>query len=288
VSGSSIVVKMGRRVRPPASLRAALALAVVLLLASAGPVLADPPDEGTATEVAPPVPVWTVNIYDQGLVRNQNPDPLACTAAATESMLNLIARASLDDLPPPRGGTLPTTSFVWQVDTSFAQVENILAYERQNMTMWRSSPGTDPHGWRNALNYFGWGSMRAGVYVDSAYSSFADAARQTVHSLATTGKPVGILGWFGGHAQYVTGYTVQGEDPRVSDDYTILGVYLTDPLQADGILNVYVTYSTWQSGPLYMRFTPYWHDDSPFADPIDGQVGNWEWRGKWVIIDAIR
>lgn len=288
MSGSSIAVEIGHRVRLAAALRTALALATILVLTSPGPVLADPADEGAATEVAPPAPVWTINLYDRALVRNQNPDPEACTAAATESMLNLIAQASQADMPPPRGGTLPATPFVWRVDTSFAQVENILSYERQNMTMWRSSPGTDPHGWRNALNYFGWGSMSAGVYVDSAYGSFAAAARQTVHSLAATGKPVGILGWFGGHAQYVTGYSVRGEDPRVSENYTILGVFMTDPLQADGILNVFITYSTWQSGPLYMRFTPYWHNDSPFTDPIDGQVGNREWRGKWVIIQAIR
>ena len=287
MSGGSIAVKIGHGVRLPAALRTALALATVLVLTSPGPVLADPSDEGAATEVAPPVPVWTVNLYDRTLVRNQNPDPDACTAAAAESMLNLIAKASQADIPPPRGGTLPTSSFIWQVDTSFEKVESILSFERQNMTMWRSSPGTDAHGWRNALNYFGWGSIWAGVYVDSAYSSFAAAARQTVHSLAMTGKPVGILGWFGGHAQYVTGYTVLGEDPRVSDNYTILGVFMTDPLQADGISNVHITYSTWQSGPLYIRFTPYWHDDSPFTDPIDGQVGNREWRGKWVIIQAI-
>jgi len=288
VSGSSIVAGIGRKVRLPAALRTALALAAVLVLTSPGQALADPSLEGAATEVTPAAPVWSINLYDRALVRYQNPDWQACTGAATASMLNLLALTSTTDVPPPRGGTLPITSLRWQVDTSFDMVENILNYERQNMTMYRSSPGTDPHGWRNALNYYGWGSMYAGVYVDSAYSSFAAAARQTVHSLATTGKPVGILGWFGGHAQYITGYTVQGEDPRVSDNYTILGVFMTDPLEADDILNVYVSYSTWQSGPLYIRFSPYWQDDSPYSDPIDGQVGNWEWWGKWVIIDAIR
>ena len=288
MSGSSSVVEIGRKVRLPVALRAALALAAVLVLTSPGQALADPSQEGAATEVTPPAPVWSINLYDRAVVRYQNPDWEACTAAASASMLNLIALSSTADLPPPRGGTLPTTSFLWQVDTSFDEVESILSYERQNMTMYRSSAGTDPHGWRNALNYFGWGSMSAGVYVDSAYTSFAAAARQTVHSLATTGKPVGILGWFGRHAQYITGYTVQGEDPRVSDSYTILGVFMTDPLEADDILNVYVSYSTWQSGPLYIRFSPYWQNDSPYTDPIDGQVGNWEWHGKWVIIDAIR
>ena len=130
-------------------------------------------------------------------------------------------------------GHLPTPALHWQFDNSYEMQGHILKYERDHMTMSRTYPGSDPHGWRNALNHFGWGSIDAGVYVDSAYSSFDKAARATVSPIARFDKPVGILGWFGAHAQMVTGYTVHGEDPRVSDDWTIIGVYITDPLQAD-------------------------------------------------------
>jgi hypothetical protein len=124
--------------------------------------------------------------------------------------------------------------------------------------------------------------------VDSSYTSFEAAARATIHSLAQTGKPVGILAWSGGHAQYVTGYTVQGEDPRISDKYAILGVFLSDPLEGDWTRNVYLTYGQWGTGPLYVRFTQYYHDDSPYVDPLDGGSGNSEWWGKWVIVNAVR
>ncbi|HEX7491422.1 MAG TPA: hypothetical protein VF337_06940 [Candidatus Limnocylindrales bacterium] len=283
----SVAANVRRRIRSSSVLKASLALATVLSLVSSGAVFAEPPMEGSAPEVSPPAPIWSINIYDGSAVRYQDPDWAACAAAAAQSMLNLVGVTTQADLPP-RGGSLPRTTLHWQVDTSFAVEESILAYERQNMTMYQSSPGTDAHGWRNALNYFGWGSMTAGVYVDTSFPSFDAAARQTVRSLAKTGKPVGILGWFGGHAQYITGYTVQGEDPRISDNYTILGVFMTDPLGSDQIRNVYTSMDTWRNGPLYVRFSPYYHNDSPYRDPIDGGTGNSQWWGKWVIINAVK
>ena len=277
-----------RRLRVPAAIRVAFALAAILTLTASGSVRAEPPMEGAATEVQPPPPIWSDNIYNPAVVRFQNPDWAACAAAAAQSMLNLISLSLEADVPPPRGGSLPSTTFRWMMTNSFEMQEQILAYERDNMTMYWSSFGTDAHGWRNALNYYGWGSMRAGVYVDSPYSSFDAAARQTIHSLAVTGKPVGILGWFGGHAQYVTGYTVQGDDPRVSNNWRIIGVFLTDPLESDHIRNAFVTYETWRDGPTYYRFSPYYNSDSPFTDPIDGASGNAQWWGKWVIVEAVK
>ena len=279
-------LRLRRGVGLSGAFRSAIALAAVLLLSSAAPVAANPLSEGATTEVTPPA-IWTINLFNPGLVRFQNPDWQACTAAATESMLNLIGLSYYADTPPPRGSSLPTPSFRWAIDTSFWTQEAILEYERQNMTMYWSSPGTDPHGWRNALNYYGWGSMYAGVYVDSSFGSFDEAAAAAVHSVALTGKPVGILGWFGGHAQYVTGYEVQGDDPRVGDHYTILGVFLTDPLEADRMNNTFVPYDVWKTGPYYLRFSPYYFEDSPAVDPIDGQIGRREWWGKWVIVDAV-
>jgi hypothetical protein len=284
----SLAAHARRSIRSSSALKASLALATVLSLTSTGAVFAEPPMEGAATEVAPPAPIWSTNIYDGSVVRYQDPDWVACTAAAAQSMLNLVGVAAQADLPPPRGGSLPQTTFRWQVDTSFPVEEHILAYERQNMTMYWSSPGTDAHGWRNALNYYGWGSITAGVYVDSSFTSFDAAAKQTVRSLARTGKPVGILGWFGDHAQYITGYTVQGEDPRISDKFTILGIFMSDPLGSDRIHNVYTPIDTWRNGPLYVRFSPYYNHDSPYRDPVDGGIGNAQWWGKWVIIDAVK
>ncbi len=265
-----------------------LALGLTIGLNLAGPVLAEPPaTEGAAPDYATPLTTWSINLYDDSVVRFQNPDWRACTAAATLSMLNMIALASTDDMPRPHGG-LPRPSFHWQIDVSYGTQTTILDYERANMTMAGNYPGTDPHGWRNALNFFGWGSINAGFYRDSAYSSFDEAARATVVSLARHGRPVGILGWYGSHAQYVTGYTVRGNDPRVSDDWTLIGVFLTDPLEADQLRNKYIAYSDWKYGSPYRRLSPYWQKESWIRDPIDGAIGFREWWGKFVIIDAVK
>jgi hypothetical protein len=287
VSGGELVLRIGHGLRLSCAGRIALAVIMALALTSSGRAAADPLTEGGATEVAPPQHAWTLNLYDESAVRFQNPDSEACTAAATESMLNLAALAANPDMPPPRGGSLPSSSFVWSEDTSYETQESILTYERQNMTMVWTAPGSDPHGWRNALNYFGWGSMKAGVYRDSSYDSFDAAVRATIHSIARSNMPVGILGWAGGHAQYVTGYSVVGDDPRVGDHYTILGVYLTDPLAGDRAVNVFLSYDTWENGPGYLRFWQYWDETSPYLDPIDGNVGDSEWWGKWVIINPV-
>jgi hypothetical protein len=273
----------------PAMPSAAAILAALLLIASSTPVLAQESAlEAGAAESRPVTREWTMNMYQANAVRFQNPDWQACTAASAESMLNLITLNTAEVAPIGPQGHMPTPAMRWQFDNSYDMQHAILLWERDHMTMSRSYPGSDPHGWRNALNHFGWGSVYAGVYVDTAYPSFDAAARATVSAIARFEKPVGILGWFGAHAQMVTGYTVRGEDPRIGDDWTIAGVYITDPLQADNIRNTYVRYEDWRYGPLYFRFSPYWQNESFFPDPLDGTVGYRVWRGKWVIINPVK
>lgn len=262
--------------------RVSAALAVILILASSGQVAAK---KATPVEAAPPQPAWSMNIFDMSAFRYQNPDLNGCISGATVVMLNLIAMAPQADLPPPAGGSLPSTAFQWQPSISWNSQKSIMWFERKHMSMIPSDKGSDPHGWRNGLNYYGWGSMTAGMYRDATFRSFDDAARAVVRDLARTNKPVGILAWEGGHAQYVTGYTVRGDDPRVGDNFTILGVFLTDPLREDMTINAFIPYSTWKSGPFYLRFAPDMQTDSPYGDPIDGHVGNTEWHKRWVILE---
>jgi hypothetical protein len=220
---------------------------------------------------------WALDVYDARADRWQDPDYTACTAASTESVLNTIA---LDG---------PPSSFVWQPTTSYSTQESILAFEREHMTMLTSSAGTDPHGWRNALNYYGWGSMYAGVYRDSAYSSFDAAAKAAVSAIAMYHKPVGILARAGSHAQVVTGYEVVGADPSTGSlDFTIVGVALTDPLRTVGYRDTWIAIADWRSGGSLVRFSQYMEHDSPYQDPIDGQIGDHEWDGLWVIIDPVK
>jgi hypothetical protein len=231
--------------------------------------------------------LWTLDVYDARGVRWQNPDRSACEAAAAQMMLNM-ATYWTDYAPLAPGLPAPLSPQGWKPDVTYARQESILAYERRTGTMLLSWPGADAHGWRNALNYYGWGSIRAGVYRDLALDSFEEAARATVMAVALYRKPVGILAWAGDHAQIVTGYRVTGEDPRTgSASFTILGVYLTDPLLRDGWRDSYIPVATWKSGAKRIRFAPYGMTNSPRVDPIDGHQGNAEWDGKWVVVAPV-
>jgi hypothetical protein len=223
-----------------------------------------------------PDPAWTGDLYDTRADRWQDPDITACTAASTMSMLNTISYSG------------SASGLVWQPTTSYDNQESILAYERAHMTMLVTSLGTDPHGWRNALNYFGWGSIDAGVYRDSSYSSFDAASKAAVSALAKYHKPVGILARSGAHSQFITGYQVTGDDPSTgSSNFTIVGVDITDPLQSHGLRDHWVTLATWRSGDAQLSFSAYLQADSPYQDPIDSHIGYDEWYGKWVIIDPV-
>ena len=231
---------------------------------------------------------YVFNLYDSRSMRYQNPDETACTAAATLIMLNTIYYASSPTWTPQTSSAASDATYVWQPTVTFKAQETILKWERGHMTMALYKPGADVHGWRNALNYFGWGSMTAGVYADLSYQTFAQAAVATVRSIALTTMPVGILAWYGGHAQVVTGYSVTGEDPRTgSTDFKINGVYLTDPLSEREHRDDYISYQQWQSGPMDVRFMPYYQSEGTYTDPIDGKVGRLEWWAKYVIVSPV-
>jgi hypothetical protein len=243
-----------------------------------------PPAIPASTPLAAPVATpaarpatHTFDMYDRRAVRWQQPDNTACTAASTLSVLNTIFYARSDP------------SLVWHPSTSLATQESILTYERAHMTTSTLSAGSDPHGWRNALNYYGWGSINAGVYSDAAYGSFGDATKAAVLALAQTHKPVGILAEYGAHAEFITGYKVTGADPATGSlDFTIVGVYLTDPWRSDGHRDAWISYSRWQTGLLRVRFGPYEQVDSHRRDKLDGRVGEKEWLNKWVIVKPVK
>jgi hypothetical protein len=272
----------------PASLTASPSIAPSPTLApTATP---DPTAAPTPTPIPTPTlapAVWTLNVYDAHGFRYQNPDLTACTAASAQSMLNM-ATTWTDYTPMAPGQAAPTKPHGWKVDVSYTRMEALLAYQRKNGTMDLTWGGADAHGWRNALNYYGWGSLAPYVYRDLRYKSFSEAARATVIALAMYRKPVGILASAGNHAQIVTGYRVKGYDPRTgSTNFEILGVYLSDPLRSHGYLNSYIPLATWRSGAKYIKFTPYTMTNSPYVDSMDHQQGNAEWDGNWVIVAPV-
>jgi len=232
---------------------------------------------------------WSANMYIEAGARYQDPDLTACTATSALMALNMIAL-----------GANAGSSFAWSVTTDYADQESILAFEQANDTL-PLPTGSDPHGVRNALNYYGWGGTDARVYSDKAYDSFSAAAKAVVASIARTHKPAVIFPWYGSHAQLVTGYKVTGEDPSISDNFQITAVYLTDPehdpkttLLVDRTIrhitpigrNSLVGVEAWRYGDLAVQFNRYSQLDSTLRDNLDGQIGRAEWYGRFVIVSA--
>ena len=251
------------------------------------PIRVDVEPGGPTPSSAPPA---KLDVFRPGAFRYQDPNYSACTATSALVMLNTIAING-------NGGN----GFRWSVRLGTDPVSTILAWERSHDTLAGGS-GSDPHGWRNALNYYGWGSgaltSDTRVYDDFAYTSYAKAVKNAIRQLIRTRKPVGILAWGGRHAQFITGYDGLSGNPfakdgrgRYTNTFTIAAVYLTDPLKSDGFVDARITYSTLgNSTNPRLRFVPYTETDSPYDDPYTaGTVpARDEWLNHWVIVAPIR
>jgi hypothetical protein len=242
---------------------------------------------------------WSKNLYVAKAFIYQDPYPTACTAAAAMMMLNTIAYRGT-------GGE----GFIWTPtrikrdddESNRRDMTSILAFARANDTLRSGGRGSDPHGWRNALNAYGWGQQAMTdpakrVYDDRAFRTFRGAVKAAVRAIARRGMPVGVLGWAGGHAQVMTGYVVTGADPRVSNDFVVRYVYLSDPLYGNRVVNRRLSLEKFRSGPLRTRFQPYRESDSPHDDAytpgtmkssVLSSRGPSEWYRRWVLLLPIR
>lgn len=249
----------------------------------------DPTPAPTPTPVPKPPP--SLNLFRSGGFRFQDPNYTACTAASVVDMLNFIRLTNSGN-----------AGFAWRLGRSSAIVASILWWERGHDTMRSASRGSDPHGWRNALNYFGWGpsALLVGrrVYEDVAFGSYEAAIKTAVRQLVLTRKPVGMLGWRGAHAQMITGYYGLRGDPfakNASGQYTntfaVDGVYITDPMISARLVNRAVGYYTLAHTRNYeLLFQRYRQADSPYDDRYTPgtKSGKAEWYGRWVLIVPVR
>ena len=273
--------------RRPASLLATPLLAVLIALATIVPA----PAAGATT--------WTRNLWTSKAFLYQDPYYTACTAASTMMMLNMISYRGT-------GGN----GFAWtpyrvrrNSDSGDKRdMTSILAFSRRNDTLRSTSAGSDAHGWRNALNRYGWGleamtDETRRPYDDRAYKTFSGAVKAAVRAIARRGMPVGVLGWAGGHAQVMHGYVVTGEDPRISSDFTVQYVYLSDPLKKNSVVNRKTSYEALRTGSLRYRFQRYRETDSPYDDPhtigtkrssVKPTTAPSEWYGRYVLVLPIR
>jgi hypothetical protein len=238
----------------------------------------------------PAVAPYRLNLFNPAAFLYQDPNMTACTAAAAQIMLNLVAATG-------SGGS----GFVWQPTTDGGVRDALLAWEQAWDTM-AGGRGSDPHGWRNALNAFGWTgaaiSQGARVYEDIAYRTYDSAVKDAVRAMILTGKPVGVLAWRGGHAQLMTGYYGLRGNPfarnsrgAYTNRFSVAGFYVSDPLASAGIVNRRVSYATLRSSRNYrLSFRPYVQRDSRLDDVFTaGRVQAWrEWYRRYVLILPVR
>jgi hypothetical protein len=220
----------------------------------------------------------------------QDPNPYACTSTSVQDMLNFVALHKL-------GGT----GFAWRLSNSPVTRDSILAWSRRNDTL-AGGHGSDPHGWRNALNAFGWGRAAllhgSKVYEDLSFGVYDNAVKASVRAIIAHRKPVGILAWAGKHAQMIVGYYGLSGDPFAKDaagkftnKFTVAGFYLADPLRSQRMVNVKISYAALKSSTnLKLRFRPYLETDSPYDDPYTPGIraAKDEWYGRFVIVAPIR
>ncbi len=268
-----------------------IAARVALLFAVGLTAFAPVPAAATTT--------WTSNLFVESAFIYQDPYFNACTAAATMFMLNVVAERGSG------GPDLTWTPYRRKNNPDPADkrdLRSILAFEQANDTLAGAGKGSDAHGWRNALNAYGWGAQAMDdparmIYDDRAYRTFKRAVRAAVKAIARHRMPVGILGWAGGHAQVMTGYVVTGQDPRVSNDFTVRYVFLSDPLRSNRVLNRKTSVESLRTGNLKLRFQAYRQTDSPYDDPIEpGDIaasiraadGPSEWYRRWVLVKPVR
>ena len=259
---------------------AAVAISLSALLSafvSAGPV---------AAETSPP----SMDLFVAAGFRYQDPNWYACTATSTMDVLNFIA---LDG----QGGA----GFRWHLTLSRARRDAILAWERTHDTL-AGGNGSDPHGVRNALNYYGWGAgyLRAGyrIYEDLSFSTYDGAVKRAVRALVQTHKPVAILAWAGRHMQMMVGYYGLVGDPfardslgRFTNAFTVEGFYLADPLRSQSFVNRPIAYSALKyTSDMKFRYRPYLETDSPYDDPYTPGVvpSRNEWYGRYVLVAPLR
>ncbi len=243
---------------------------------------------------------WTTNLYDSRAFLYQDPYGTACVAASSMIMLNTVAYRRTG------GADFRWTAYRVKNNTSNRadprDMTSILWWSRAHDTLSAYGSGSDGHGWRNALNFYGWGSAALTdstkrVYDDLEYTTYDSAVHAAVRAIARYRMPVGILGWAGKHAQVMTGYVVDGEDPALSDAFTVRYVYLSDPLYSDQMVNKKVSNATFKGGSWRVRFQAYRETDSPYDDPYKAgwkrsSVASWhgpsEWYLRWVIVAPIR
>ncbi len=164
----------------------------------------------TPTYVVTPTPSPTgtkgpfkMDIYRPGTFVSQI-NRYTCMAGALQNMLNIIG---------PKIDTTPTR----QVEISHLIVANTTKTDSLN-------GGYGPEGWAITLTQLG-----AGKYKMLIDNSLDEAMHDAASALRKTGRPVGLLSWWGAHSWVMTGFRADADPRYYPKNFTLSGAYIVDP-----------------------------------------------------------
>jgi len=130
-----------------------------------------------------------------------------------------------------------------------------------------ASAGAEVDGWAATLTHYG-----VGFYHVGAYATFDEAVKVAATRLRITGKPVGLVTLEGHHAWVMVGFTSEGDDPSLSQSFSVTSVVVMAP---NAGLRPYDPAPGSAEDLVYMsaKLTPY-TDDYPTV-----------WDGQYVIVE---
>jgi hypothetical protein len=160
----------------------------------------DPPPTPVASPTKTP---FMIDVYRPGTFITQN-DREYCMAGAVQNMLNIIG-PSVD---------LTTTKQV--------QIATLLDSLTTSDDSYNG--GFGPGGWALAMPKLGAGNYK--LVVDP---TFGEAMKDAAMALSQTGRPVGLLTWYGAHSWVMTGFKADADPLLFPDTFNLKGAFIVDP-----------------------------------------------------------
>jgi hypothetical protein len=193
---------------------------------------------------APAIPAFTGMSMYRSSAWSKQATNVWCIGASTQMMLNLVTGAS---------------------DHTAANQSAYMSYAYTH-SLYVARIGAEADGWANAATAYG-----SGFYSIVSYSSFDAAIKAAATRMRITGKPVGLIVMEGHHAWVMAGFTSTGDDPAVSQAFSVTSLTIMAPFY--GPL-AYDPAPGYVASMDYMRsrLTPY-TDDYPTI-----------WDGGYVLI----
>ena len=209
-ASGSVAGVVGRPSPEPSSAQAPLAAIESFAPASIEPGLPDmiPIEEPVPTASPSPSPTptprpvhhgpYAINLYHPGDFVSQSTKE-HCVSAAMQIMLNIV---------------LPGQDRTVAKQNSLATLARSLSQAPYG--------GTEPLGWARGLQRLG-----AGKYVVAIEPTLSAAIRHAARSIRATGRPVGLLVWWGAHSWVMHGFTADS-DPKTNPSFRLTGLWISD------------------------------------------------------------